>query len=179
MGPRESADRPGKRSVTWFSNAPAPFLIYRESDSVVRALRDYLTNDIGEILIDDESTYKDAVEHVKADDAAQSQEAEALHRSGARCSRASRLNRRSNRLSPTTSICHRAAASSSTTRKRWYRSTSNSARATKGGDIEATALNTNLEAADEIARQLRIRDLGGLVVIDFIDMGPQKPSTRC
>jgi ribonuclease E len=50
----------------------------------------------------------------------------------------------------------------------------NSARATKGGDIEATALNTNLEAADEIARQLRIRDLGGLVVIDFIDMGPQK-----
>ena len=50
----------------------------------------------------------------------------------------------------------------------------NSARATKGGDIEATALNTNLEAADEIARQLRIRDLGGLIVIDFIDMGPQK-----
>jgi len=50
----------------------------------------------------------------------------------------------------------------------------NSARATKGSDIEATALNTNLEAADEIARQLRIRDLGGLIVIDFIDMGPQK-----
>ncbi len=50
----------------------------------------------------------------------------------------------------------------------------NSARATKGGDIEATALNTNLEAADEIARQLRMRDLGGLIVIDFIDMGPQK-----
>jgi ribonuclease E len=50
----------------------------------------------------------------------------------------------------------------------------NSARATKGGDIEATALNTNLEAAEEIARQLRIRDLGGLIVIDFIDMGPQK-----
>ena len=50
----------------------------------------------------------------------------------------------------------------------------NSARATKGGDIEATALNTNLEAADEVGRQLRIRDLGGLVVIDFIDMGPQK-----
>ncbi|MDZ7643344.1 MAG: ribonuclease E/G [Woeseiaceae bacterium] len=50
----------------------------------------------------------------------------------------------------------------------------NSARATKGGDIEATALNTNLEAADEVARQLRLRDLGGLIVIDFIDMGPQK-----
>jgi ribonuclease E len=50
----------------------------------------------------------------------------------------------------------------------------NSARATKGGDIEATALNTNLEAADEIARQLRVRDLGGLIVIDFIDMGPSK-----
>jgi ribonuclease E len=50
----------------------------------------------------------------------------------------------------------------------------NSARSTKGGDIEATALTTNLEAADEIARQLRLRDLGGLIVIDFIDMGPQK-----
>ncbi len=53
-------------------------------------------------------------------------------------------------------------------------SVTETARATKGGDIEATALNTNLEAADEIARQLRIRDLGGLIVIDFIDMGPQK-----
>jgi len=50
----------------------------------------------------------------------------------------------------------------------------NSARATKGSDIEETALNTNLEAADEVARQLRIRDLGGLVVIDFIDMRPAR-----
>ena len=50
----------------------------------------------------------------------------------------------------------------------------NSARATKGGDIEATALATNLEAADEVARQCRLRDLGGLLVVDFIDMGPQK-----
>src|SRR5918995_7089041 len=50
----------------------------------------------------------------------------------------------------------------------------NSARATKGGDIEATALNTNLEAADEIGRQLRLRDLGGLIVIDFIDMESPK-----
>lgn len=50
----------------------------------------------------------------------------------------------------------------------------NSARATKGSDIEETALNTNLEAAEEIARQLRLRDMGGLVVIDFIDMGPMR-----
>ena len=54
----------------------------------------------------------------------------------------------------------------------------NSARSTRGGDIEETALNTNLEAADEIARQLRLRDLGGLVVIDFIDMTPVRHQTR-
>ena len=55
-----------------------------------------------------------------------------------------------------------------------FRSDVNSSRATKGGDIEETALRTNLEAADEVARQLRLRDLGGLIVIDFIDMGPPK-----
>ena len=54
----------------------------------------------------------------------------------------------------------------------------NSARATKGGDIEETAFNTNLEAAEEVARQLRLRDLGGLVVIDFIDMGPTSTSAK-
>jgi ribonuclease E len=152
---------------------PAPFLIYRESDSVVRALRDYLTGEIGEILIDDEQTYKDAVEHVSTtmpnnlkklklyDDPVplftryqiESQIESAFAHSVTLPSGGSIV------------IDHTEALVSIDI---------NSARATKGGDIEATALNTNLEAADEIARQLRIRDLGGLIVIDFIDMGPSK-----
>ena len=152
---------------------PAPFLIYRESDSVVRALRDYMTNEIGEVLIDDEQTYKDAVEHVSVtmphnlkklklyDDPVplftrfqiESQIESAFAHSVSLPSGGSIV------------IDHTEALVSIDI---------NSARATKGGDIEATALNTNLEAADEIARQLRIRDLGGLIVIDFIDMGPSK-----
>ena len=70
--------------------------------------------------------------------------------------------------------CPPAARSSSTIPKRWSPIDVNSARATKGGDIEETAFNTNLEAADEVARQLRLRDLGGLIVIDFIDMESQR-----
>jgi ribonuclease E len=152
---------------------PSPFLIYRESNSVARALRDYLTNDVGEILIDDEATYNEAVEQVKilmphnlkklkhyVDPVPlftrfqiESQIESAFSHSVTLPSGGSIV------------IDHTEALVSIDI---------NSARSTKGGDIEATALNTNLEAADEIARQLRIRDLGGLIVIDFIDMGPQK-----
>jgi ribonuclease E len=152
---------------------PSPFLIYRESDTVVRALRDYLTNEIGEILIDNETTYKDAREFVEQvmphnlrklkhyDDPVplftrfqiESQIESAFAHSVSLPSGGSIV------------IDHTEALVSIDV---------NSARATKGGDIEATALNTNIEAAEEVARQLRIRDLGGLVVIDFIDMGPQK-----
>ena len=75
------------------------------------------------------------------------------------------------------SPCRPAAPSSSTTPKRWCRWTS-TRRARHQSDIETTALNTNLEAADEIARQLRLRDLGGLIVIDFIDMETRKTSAK-
>ncbi|MDX1404308.1 MAG: Rne/Rng family ribonuclease [Woeseiaceae bacterium] len=152
---------------------PSPFLIYRESNAVVRALRDYLTNDIGEILVDDEDTFREAQEFVSqvmphnlkklkhyADSVPlftrfqiESQIESAFAHSVSLPSGGSIV------------IDHTEALVSIDI---------NSARATKGGDIEATALNTNLEAADEIARQLRLRDLGGLVVIDFIDMGPQR-----
>jgi len=152
---------------------PAPFLLYRESNAVVRALRDYLTNEIGEILVDDHATYEEALEFVNQvmphnakklkyyDDPVplftrfqiESQIESAFAHSVTLPSGGSIV------------IDHTEALVSIDI---------NSARATKGGDIEATALNTNLEAAEEIARQLRIRDLGGLVVIDFIDMGPQR-----
>ncbi len=150
-----------------------PFLIYRESNAVVRALRDYLTNEVGEILIDDEATYKEAQEFVEQvmphnlrklkhyeDDVPlftryqiESQIESAFAHSVTLPSGGSIV------------IDHTEALVSIDI---------NSARATKGADIEATALNTNLEAADEVARQLRLRDLGGLIVIDFIDMGPQR-----
>ncbi len=152
---------------------PAPFLLYREDNAVIRALRDYLSNEIGEILIDDPATHEQAREFIQQvmphnlkklklyDDPVplftrfqiESQIESAFAHSVTLPSGGSIV------------IDHTEALVSIDI---------NSARATKGGDIEATALNTNLEAADEIARQLRIRDLGGLIVIDFIDMGPSK-----
>ena len=151
----------------------SPFLIYRESDSVVRALRDYLTNEIGEILIDDEATYKDAYEHVEQ-------------------TMPHNLKKLKHYVDPVplftrfqiesqieSAFAHNVTLPSGGSividhTEALVSIDINSARATKGSDIEATAFNTNLEAADEVARQLRIRDLGGLIVIDFIDMGPQK-----
>jgi len=151
----------------------SPFLIYRESDSVVRALRDYLTADIGEILIDDEATFKDAYEHIEQ-------------------TMPHNLKKLKHYVDPVplftrfqiesqieSAFAHNVTLPSGGSividhTEAMVSIDINSARATKGSDIEATALNTNLEAADEIARQLRIRDLGGLIVIDFIDMGPQK-----
>ncbi len=152
---------------------PSPFLIYRESNAVVRALRDYLTNEIGEILIDDEATYKEAMEFVEqvmphnARKVKQYTDPVPLFTRFQIESQIESAFAHSVNLPSGGSVVidHTEALVSIDI---------NSARATKGGDIEATALNTNLEAADEIARQLRIRDLGGLVVIDFIDMGPQK-----
>ena len=140
---------------------------------MVRALRDYLTNDIGEILIDDEATYKDAYEHVEQ-------------------TMPHNLKKLKHYVDPVplftrfqiesqieSAFAHNVTLPSGGSividhTEALVSIDINSARATKGGDIEATALNTNLEAADEIGRQLRIRDLGGLIVIDFIDMGPQK-----
>ncbi|MGI9237489.1 MAG: Rne/Rng family ribonuclease, partial [Woeseiaceae bacterium] len=152
---------------------PSPFLIYRESDSVVRALRDYLTGEIGEILIDDEATFKEAHEFVEQ---VMPQNLKKLKhyvdpvplftRFQIETQIESAFAHSVNLPSGGSIVIDHTEAMVSID--------VNSARATKGGDIEATALNTNLEAADEVARQLRIRDLGGLVVIDFIDMGPQK-----
>jgi ribonuclease E len=152
---------------------PAPFLIYREGDSVVRALRDYLTNDVGEILIDDEQTYKDASEHVATT------MPHNLKKLKLYTDPVPLFTRFQIESQIESAFAHSVTLPSGGSividhTEALVSIDINSARATKGGDIEATALNTNLEAADEIARQLRIRDLGGLVVIDFIDMGPAK-----
>ncbi len=151
----------------------ASFLIYQESNVIIRALRDHLRSDIGEILVDDEEIHQRATEFMtqvmphnlkklkRYDDPVplfsryqiESQIESAFQREVSLPSGGAIV------------IDHTEALLSVDV---------NSARATKGSDIEETALNTNLEAADEVARQLRLRDLGGLVVIDFIDMQPTK-----
>jgi len=152
---------------------PSPFLIYRESNAVVRALRDYLTTDIGEILIDDEATYVEARQFVEQ--VMPHNQRKLKHYTDP----VPLFTRYQIETQIESAFAHAVSLPSGGSlvidhTEALVSIDINSARATKGGDIEATALNTNLEAADEIGRQLRLRDLGGLIVIDFIDMGPQK-----
>ncbi|HUD97904.1 MAG TPA: Rne/Rng family ribonuclease, partial [Woeseiaceae bacterium] len=152
---------------------PSPFLIYRESNAVIRALRDYLSNEIGEILIDDEKTYAEAREFVEQ------VMPQNLRKLKPYSDAVPLFTRYQIETQIESAFAHSVNLPSGGSlvidhTEALVSIDINSARATKGGDIEATALNTNLEAADEIGRQLRLRDLGGLVVIDFIDMGPQK-----
>jgi len=149
------------------------FLIYQESSLVIRAIRDYFTADIGEILIDTDDIYEQAKQfmlHVMPDtanrvkryrdDAALFARFQIEHQIETAFSRTVNLP-----SGGAIVIDHTEALVSVDV---------NSARATRGGDIEETAFRTNLEAADEIARQMRLRDLGGLIVMDFIDMEDSK-----
>jgi ribonuclease E len=152
---------------------PAPFLVYQESNVIIRALRDYLRNDVTEILIDSQEVYNEArefMERVMPHNLGKLklyQDRIPLFNRFQIESQIESAFQREVRLPSGGAVVidHTEALISIDV---------NSARATKGGDIEETALNTNLEAADEVARQLRIRDLGGLVVIDFIDMQPAR-----
>ena len=147
----------------------SPFLIYQESNVIIRTIRDYLRKDIGEVLFDTEESYQEAISFIQQvmpqyenriklytetlplfnRYQIESQIESAFEREVKLPSGGSVV------IDPTEALISIDI---------------NSARATRGSDIEETALNTNLEAADEIARQLRLRDMGGLVVIDFIDM---------
>lgn len=151
----------------------APFLIYQESNVIIRAIRDYLRQDIGEVLVDEPQIYEDVLNFVRAvmpgyenkiklyqDDTPlfsryqiEAQIETAFQREVKLPSGGSIV------IDPTEALVSIDI---------------NSARSTKGTDIEDTAVQTNLEAAEEIARQLRLRDMGGLVVIDFIDMSQAK-----
>jgi ribonuclease E len=151
----------------------APFLIYQDRDVIIRAIRDYLRSDIGEILVDDKALYDKAQEFMQqvmpnnlrklkyySDSIPlftryqiESQIESAFEREVKLPSGGALV------IEPTEALITIDV---------------NSSKATRGGDIEETALNTNLEAADEVALQLRLRDLGGLIVIDFIDMMSQK-----
>lgn len=152
---------------------PAPFLIHQESNVIFRALRDYLRRDIGEVLIDSPKVYEQVRNHIQlirpdflqrvkqyegdvplfSHYQIESQIESAFQREVRLPSGGSIV------IDPTEALTSIDI---------------NSSRATKGGDIEETAFQTNLEAAEEVARQLRLRDVGGLVVIDFIDMTPTR-----
>lgn len=164
-----SSDESGSVGGSITQLRPAPFLIYQEGNAVIRALRDYLRKDIDEILIDHADVYEEVVNHLKL-------------------VRPDFVNRVKLYKEPTPLFTRFQIESQiESAFQREVRLPSggsviidptealvsidiNSAKSTKGVDIEETALKTNLEAADEISRQLRLRDIGGLIVIDFIDM---------
>ena len=151
----------------------APFLVYQESNVIIRAIRDYFRQDVSEILIDNAEVHAEALAFMT----------QVIPQSASRVklydgdvplfsrfqieSQIEAVFNHTVRLASGGAIVidHTEALVSIDI---------NSARATRGADIEETALNTNLEAAGEIARQLRLRDIGGLIVIDFIDMGPSR-----
>lgn len=155
------------------SERSAPFLIYAESNVIIRTIRDYLRKEIGEVLLDTEQAYNEAlnfiqqvmpqyenrIKHYKDKlplfnhYQIEGQIESAFEREVKLPSGGSIV------IDPTEALISIDI---------------NSSKATRGSDIEETALNTNLEAADEIARQLRLRDMGGLVVVDFIDMNSNR-----
>ncbi len=155
------------------AEATKPFLIYLESSLVIRAIRDYYQPDIGELLIDTEEIYEQArafmqtvmpgnVSKVKLyrDDVPLFSRFQIEHQIESAYARHVNLPSGGSVV-----IDHTEALVAIDV---------NSARATRGGDIEETAFRTNLEAAEEVARQMRLRDLGGLIVVDFIDMESQR-----
>ena len=151
----------------------SPVLLFQESDVIIRSVRDYLRDDIDQVLIDDPAAFRQASDFVSMvmpkfrnrikfyeDSIALFNRFQVEGQIETAFQREVRLpSGGSIVIDPTEALISIDI---------------NSSRATKGADIEATALQTNLEAADEIARQLRLRDMGGLVVIDFIDMGAAK-----
>ena len=147
----------------------APYLIYQESDVIIRAIRDYLRKDITEIWIDDPDIYekcKEFMGHIMPHNLTKLQLYKDSDPLFTRYQIESQIESAFSRMVHLPSggaliIDHTEALISIDI---------NSAKSTKGSDIEETALNTNLEAAEEISRQLRLRDIGGLIVIDFIDM---------
>ncbi len=152
---------------------PAPFLIYQESNLVVRATRDYLKSDIGEVLVDNPEIHERMSKFMQQvapqfldklklykDETPLFSRYQIEHQIESAFSREVRLESGGAVVFDKTEALVTIDV--------------NSSRSTKGADIEETALNTNLEAAEEVARQLRLRDLGGLIVIDFIDMTPER-----
>ncbi len=157
------------------SKRRAPFLIHQESNIALRAIRDYLRQDVGEILVDSQNVYDEVLHYIRQVRPEFESKIHLYSSAGgvplfSKFQIESQIDSAYQRevrlpsggaivIDPTEALTSIDV---------------NSAKATRGGDIEETALQTNIEAAEEIARQLRLRDIGGLVVIDFIDMTPLK-----
>ena len=147
----------------------APFLIYAESNVIIRTIRDYLRKEIGEVLLDTDDAYNEALSFIRQvmpqyeNRIKHYQESLPLFNHYQIEGQIESAFEREVKLPSGGSIVIDPTEA-------LISIDINSSRATRGSDIEETALNTNLEAADEIARQLRLRDMGGLVVVDFIDM---------
>ncbi|MEX2335610.1 MAG: Rne/Rng family ribonuclease, partial [Pseudohongiella sp.] len=151
----------------------APFLIYQESNVIIRTIRDHLRQDIGEVLFDTQESFNEAMDfvrqvmpHYESRIKLYQEPLPLFNRFQIEAQIESAFQREVKLPSGGSIVIDPTEALISID--------INSSRATRGSDIEETALNTNLEAADEIARQLRLRDMGGLVVIDFIDMSAAK-----
>jgi len=149
---------------------PAPFLIFQESDAVTRGLRDYFSDDVGECLIDQPEAFQKAQEYMQRFMPPEAQRKLKLYQDPVPL-----FTRYQIESQIESAYSHKVILPSGGSlvidhTEALVSIDINSARSTRGGDIEATARNTNLEAAEEIARQLRLRDIGGLIVIDFIDM---------
>ena len=154
-------------------SAKGAFLIYQESSLVIRAIRDYFNSDIGDILIDTDDIYEQAqqfMQHVMPEHAARVKR----YRDDAPLFSRFQIEHQIESAYARTVTLPSGGAIVIDHTEALVSIDVNSARAIKGGDIEETATRTNLEAADEVARQMRLRDLGGLIVIDFIDMEESK-----
>ena len=152
---------------------PGPFLVYQESNVIIRAIRDYFGKDVSEILVDDAEVYRQARDFITQ--VMPESTGKVKHYDG----RVPLFNRFQIESQIESAFAHSVRLPSGGSividhTEALISIDVNSARATRGGDIEETAFNTNLEAADEVARQLRLRDAGGLIVIDFIDMTPAR-----
>jgi len=160
-------------AISTAAEKPAPILIYQESNLVVRTIRDYLRPDINEIVVDNPDVYErmlkfmeEVTPHNVEKLKLHSEDTPLFSRFQIEHQIESAFSREVQLASGGSIVFDRTEALISID--------VNSARATKGADIEETALNTNLEAAEEVSLQLRLRDLGGLIVIDFIDMTPTR-----
>lgn len=149
--------------------APAPLLIYPESNLVIRAMRDYFSADIGEILIDTDDMHEQAQQFMSRVMPDMAPRVKRYRDDAPLFSRFQIEHQVESAYSRTVALPSGGAIVIDHT-EALVAIDVNSARAIKGGDIEDTATRTNLEAAEEVARQMRLRDLGGLIVIDFIDM---------
>lgn len=148
----------------------APFLIHEESNVVLRTIRDYLREEIGEVLFDTGETYEEAMQFVRQV-MPQYESRIKLHEEKLPLFNRFQIEHQIESAFGRNVKLPSGGTMSIDPTEALVAIDINSARATRGADIQETALTTNLEAADEIARQLRLRDIGGLIVIDFIDMG--------